>query len=128
GARTKERERAGNYRKREVAGHRLAPEALMMGYGYDPQLSEGALKVPVFQTSTFAFRTDQDGKDFFAAMSGRRTSGSNRPPGLIYSRFNNPDLEVLEDRLALWEDAEAGLGCSSGVAPDSTPLWAVPRP
>ena len=79
---TKDRERSGNYRKREVVGHRLAPETLMMGYGYDPQLSEGALKVPVFQTSTFAFRTAQDGKDFFAAMGGRRTSGSNPSSGL----------------------------------------------
>jgi methionine-gamma-lyase len=122
------KERSGNYRKREVAGHKLAPETLMMGYGYDPQLSEGALKVPVFQTSTFAFRTAQDGKDFFAAMSGRRTSGSNRPPGLIYSRFNNPDLEVLEDRLALWEDAEAGLVFSSGMAAISTALWTFARP
>src|SRR5262249_4887418 len=121
-------ERSGNYRKRAVAGHRLAPETLMMGYGYDPQLSEGALKVPVFQTSTFAFRTAQDGKDFFAAMSGRRTSGSHRPPGLIYSRFNNPDLEVLEDRLALWEDAEAGLVFSSGMAAISTALWTFARP
>lgn len=121
-------DRSGNYRKREVAGHRLAPETLMMGYGYDPHLSEGSLKIPVFQTSTFVFRTAQDGKDFFAAMSGRPTSGTNRPPGLIYSRFNNPDLEVLEDRLALWEDAEAGLTFSSGMAAISTALWTFARP
>ncbi|MBI3709185.1 MAG: cystathionine gamma-synthase family protein [Proteobacteria bacterium] len=118
----------GSYRKREVAGHRLSPETLMMGYGYDPHLSEGALKVPVFQTSTFVFRTAQDGKDFFAAMAGRRDGSNEPPPGLIYSRFNNPDLEVLEDRLALWEDGEAALVFSSGMAAISTALWAVVRP
>jgi hypothetical protein len=31
----------------------LAPETLMMGYGYDPHLSERSLKPPLFLTSTF---------------------------------------------------------------------------
>lgn len=123
-----EEKKPRGYRKREVAGRRLAPETLMMGYGYDPHLSEGALKVPVFQTSTFVFRTAQDGKDFFAALAGRRAIDDEHPPGLIYSRFNNPDLEVLEDRLALWEDAEAALVFSSGMAAISTVLWTFVRP
>jgi methionine-gamma-lyase len=122
------KKRAENYRKREIAGRRLSPETLMMGYGYDPHLSEGALKVPVFQTSTFVFRTAQEGKDFFAIMSGRQTADEDHPLGLIYSRFNNPDLEVLEDRLALWEDAEAALVFSSGMAAISTVVWAFARP
>ena len=33
----------------------LAPETLMMGYGYDPHLSERSLKPPLFLTSTFVF-------------------------------------------------------------------------
>lgn len=123
-----EHRKSRGYRKREVAGRRLTPETLMMGYGYDPHLSEGALKVPVFQTSTFVFRTAQDGKDFFAALAGKRAVDEAHPPGLIYSRFNNPDLEVLEDRLALWEDAEAALVFSSGMAAISTALWTFVRP
>jgi len=122
------KKRAENYRKRSIAGRRLSPETLMMGYGYDPHLSEGALKVPVFQTSTFVFRTAQEGKDFFAIMAGRQTADEDHPLGLIYSRFNNPDLEVLEDRLALWEDAEAALVFSSGMAAISTLVWAFARP
>lgn len=54
------------YRKTHIRDHKLYPETQMMGYGYDPHLSEGALKVPIFQTSTFVFKTAQDGKDFFA--------------------------------------------------------------
>ena len=80
----------------------------MMGYGYDAKLSEGALKPPVFLTSTFVFKSAQDGKDFFDYTSGRREPPPGEAAGLVYSRFNNPNLEVLEDRLALWEGGEAG--------------------
>src|SRR5215475_7339243 len=49
-------------------------------------------------------------------------------PGLIYSRINNPDLEMLEDRLAIWDQAEASLVFASGMAAISTTLWAYARP
>ena len=38
-----------------VGGRELKPSTLMMGYGYDPVLSEGSLKPPVLLTSTFVF-------------------------------------------------------------------------
>jgi len=117
-----------SWRKRTLGARSLKPETLMMGYGYDPMLSEGSLKPPQFQTSTFVFKTAQDGKDFFAALQGRRKLRPDEEPGLIYSRFNNPNLEVLEDRLALWDEAEASLAFASGMAAISTTLWAHVRP
>jgi methionine-gamma-lyase len=116
------------YRHRDINGHPLKPETLMMGYGYDPQFSEGSVKCPVFQTSTFAFRTAEDGKSFFELAYGLREQGPAEEPGLIYSRVNNPDLEILEDRLGLWDDAEAGLVFSSGMAAISTTMLSVLRP
>src|SRR5512144_2781554 len=116
------------WRKRHLGNRPLAPETLMMGFGYDPMLSEGSLKPPLFQTSTFVFRSAQDGKNFFAAIQGRRKLGPDEEPGLVYSRFNNPNLEVLEDRLALWDQAEASLAFASGMAAISTCLWAYLRP
>jgi methionine-gamma-lyase len=116
------------YHKRKIGKHLLKPETQMMGYGYDPSLSEGALKPPVFLTSTFAFKTAQDGKDFFDFTSGRRELPAGQTSGLVYSRFNNPNLEVLEDRLALWEAAEAAAVFSSGMSAISTVLWAYVRP
>ena len=116
------------WRKRTLGTRNLAPETLMMGFGYDPMLSEGSLKPPQFQTSTFVFRSAEDGKNFFAAMQGRRKLGPDEEPGLVYSRFNNPNLEVLEDRLALWDEAEASLAFASGMAAISTCLWAFLRP
>ncbi len=116
------------WRKRLLGNRTLSPETLMMGYGYDPFLSERSLKPPVFQTSTFVFRTAQDGKEFFELAYGLRQKRPNEEPGLIYSRINNPDLEMLEDRLAIWDEAEDNLSFASGMAAISTSLWAYARP
>ena len=56
--------------KTHIGNHMLHPETLMLNYGYDPQLSEGAVKPPVFLTSTFVFRTAEDGQDYFDYVSG----------------------------------------------------------
>jgi methionine-gamma-lyase len=116
------------YRHRDINGHPLKPETLMMSYGYDPQFSEGSVKCPVFQTSTFAFKTAEDGKSFFELAYGLREQRPAEEPGLIYSRVNNPDLEILEDRLGLWDEAESGLVFSSGMAAISTTMFSVLRP
>ena len=116
------------YHKRKVGKHVLKPETQMMGYGFDPSLSEGSLKPPIFLTSTFVFKTAQDGKDFFDYTSGRRELLAGQSSGLIYSRFNNPNLEVLEDRLALWEEGEAAAVFSSGMSAISTVIWTHVRP
>lgn len=117
-----------SYHRRRIGDHTLSPETQMMGYGFDPALSEGALKPPIFLTSTFVFRNAQEGKDFFDYTSGRRPLPPGQTAGLVYSRFNNPNLEVLEDRLALWEEAEAACVFSSGMSAISTTIWAFMRP
>ncbi len=84
---------------------RQPPESLMMSWGYRPELSEGAVKPPVSQTSTFAFRSAEEGKDFFAQAYGLESRGPKRRMGLIDSRINNPVLEIVEDRLTPWAGA-----------------------
>ena len=93
--------------KTHIGNHRLHPETLMLSYGFDPQLSEGAVKPPVFLTSTFVFRTAEEGRDFFDFVSGRKEPPSGTGAGLVYSRFNHPNSEIVEDRLAIYEGAEA---------------------
>jgi hypothetical protein len=95
-----------NYHRDRIANRQLHPETLMMSYGYAPGLSEGSLKPPIFLTSTFVFENAQQGKDFFDLTSGRRQPRPGEKSGLVYSRFNNPNLEILEDRLAIWDQAE----------------------
>lgn len=108
---------------------RLSPETQMMHYGYDPKLSEGAVKCPQFQTSTFVFNSAQEGKDFFNYASGRVVLPEDAAePGLIYTRFNNPVLEILEGRIALWDEAEDCLVTGSGMAAISTTLLALTSP
>jgi methionine-gamma-lyase len=105
-----------------IQGQALHPESLMMSYGYQPALSEGAIKCPIFQTSTFVFHNAEEGKAFFELAYGLRKQGPQEHMGLIYSRLNNPDLEILEDRLTLWDEAEACAVFSSGMAAISTTL------
>ncbi len=100
----------------------MHPETLMMGYGYDPALSEGAIKPPIFQSSTFVFQRAEDGKAFFEVAYGLREPRPGEKTGLIYSRLNNPDLEILEDRLALWDGAEKCAVFESGMAAITTTL------
>ena len=68
------------------------PESLMMTYGYKPELSEGAVKCPIFQTSTFVFKTAEEGKSFFEVAYGLREKEQEEELGLIYSRINNPNI------------------------------------
>ena len=97
----------------------------MMGYGFDPALSEGSLKPPVFLTSTFVFENAAAGKRFFEGVTGKRPGGAE---GLIYSRFNGPNQEILEDRLTVWEDADDALAFSSGMSAIATLLLTFVRP
>ncbi len=111
-----------------IGNHRLHPETLMLGYGYDPALSEGSVKPPVFLTSTFLFRSAEDGRDFFDYVSGRRSPPEGEQAGLVYSRFNHPNSEILEDRLAAYEGGETALAFSSGMAAIATTILAYARP
>ena len=104
------------------------PESLMMSHGYDPKLSEGSLKCPIFQTSTFVFNSAQQGKDFFALAYGKRAAEPGEELGLIYSRLNNPDVQILEERLALWDKAESCAVFESGMAAISTVFLAYLKP
>ncbi len=55
----------------EIGGRRLSPSTLMMGHGFDPALSEGSLKPPVFLTSTYVFESAAHGKRFFEGVTGK---------------------------------------------------------
>ena len=115
-------------KKTHLGNRELQPETQMLNYGYDPALSEGAVKPPVFLTSTFVFNTAEDGRDFFDYVSGRREPPAGSSSGLVYSRFNHPNSEIVEDRLAVYERTESGALFSSGMSAISTTLLALVQP
>jgi methionine-gamma-lyase len=107
---------------------KMKPESLMMSYGYKPELSEGAIKSPIFQTSTFVFKSAEEGKAFFEMAYGLREKKEGEVMGLIYSRINNPDLEILENRLCLWDEAEECAVFESGMSAITTVLLEFLKP
>ena len=115
-------------RRTKIGDHLLHPETQMLNFGYDPRLSEGAVKPPVFLTSTFVFKSAEEGRDFFDYVSGRKEPPPGKEGGLVYSRFNHPNSEIVEDRLAVYEGAEACAVFSSGMSAITTALLAYLRP
>ena len=85
---------------------------------YDNQALQGALNPPVFWSSTFAFES--------AAQGAARFAGTE--PGMIYTRVTNPTVQILEERLAALEGAEAGLAFSSGMGAITSLIWTLLRP
>src|SRR4051812_1591465 len=109
----------------KIGGRKLKPSTMMMGHGYDPVLSEGSLKPPIFLTSTFVFPNAAAGKRHFEGVTGKRPGGAE---GLVYSRFNGPYQEILEDRLGIWEEAEDALAFSSGMSAIATLFLSMVKP
>ena len=110
---------------RAIGNRKLKASTLMMGHGFDPALSEGSLKPPIFLTSTFVFPNAAAGKRHFEGVTGKRPGGAE---GLVYSRFNGPNQEILEDRLAVWEEAEDALAFSSGMSAIATLFLSMVKP
>ncbi len=105
------------------------PETLALGLGYESHLSEGSIKPPIFLTSTFQFKSAEDGKRFFELAYGLdEQREGEEDPGLIYSRLNNPNLQIFEERIAAWDRTDKGAVFSSGMAAISTTALALLSP
>lgn len=118
-----------SYRRTTLDGQPLHPASQMMSYGYDPALSEGSVKPPVFLTSTFAFQSAEEGADFFDVVAGRKPAPEGMGAGgLVYGRFNHPNIEIVEERLALVDGAETALVTASGMAAIGAVMLTYLRP
>lgn len=111
-----------------VENKNIHPESKMTSFGYNPFWSEGSVKCPIYQTSTFAFKTAAEGKAFFELAYGLREANSGEQIGLIYSRLNNPNLQILEERLSQWDDAEECAFFESGMSAITTTLLQLLSP
>lgn len=84
-------------------------------HGYDPAENMGALTPPMHMASTFAFDSAEQGGAIFAGEQ----------QGYFYSRISNPTLDLLEQRIATLEGAEAGVATASGMGAITAVMWSL---
>ncbi|MBP7864607.1 MAG: aminotransferase class I/II-fold pyridoxal phosphate-dependent enzyme [Acidobacteria bacterium] len=107
---------------------RWNPQTVIFEKGYNPQWSEGAAIPPVFRTSTFVFKSAEEGKRAFAIAYGMEQPRKGETPSLIYTRVNNPNSEMVEDKISAWDNTEAAALFSSGMGAISGTCLALLRP
>jgi methionine-gamma-lyase len=97
--------------------------------GFDPSLSVGSARPAVFRSSTYVFSSPEAAERAFDLMGGRATAEAGEQVDLVYSRFNHPNAEILEDQIVPLEaGAHAALIFNSGMAAIMTALFAFVRP
>ncbi|ASB49739.1 PLP-dependent transferase [Alkalitalea saponilacus] len=102
----------------------LNSESLMQSHGYDSKEHLGAVKCPLYQTSTFAFKSAEEGKSFFELAYGLREPKPGEEQKMIYSRLNHPNLDLIEKRLAALEKCDDAAFFASGMAAISAVMFA----
>jgi methionine-gamma-lyase len=108
--------------------HHAKPQTAIFGKGYDPHRSEGAAIPPVFRTSTFLFKNAEEGKRAFEIAYGLSPRKPGESPALVYSRVNNPNIEILEEKSTIWDGAEEAALFSSGMGAISSTCLAFLKP
>ena len=103
----------------------LHPSTRAILSGYSSRLSEGAVKPPLFRTSTFEFSSAEEGRQFFQ-RAYHLPGDDGKEPGLIYSRLNNPNVEIWEDKMVAVENGAAyGVAFPSGMSAIATTILAT---
>ncbi|MGH9312563.1 MAG: trans-sulfuration enzyme family protein [Vicinamibacterales bacterium] len=76
-----------------------------------------SLTTPVYETTTFVFETADEVRRYNEGKSDK----------YLYSRYENPTVKAVEQKIALLEGAEAAMVLSSGMAATATALLALVR-
>ncbi|MGH9718087.1 MAG: PLP-dependent transferase [Candidatus Acidiferrales bacterium] len=107
----------------------LRPSTKVLTEGFDPRLSVGSARPAVFRSSTYVFSSPEAAERAFDLTAGRVRAEEGEAVDLIYSRFNHPNAEILEDQiLAVEDDATAALAFNCGMAAIITALLTLLRP
>src|SRR5690348_13373548 len=107
----------------------LRPHTEVLTRGFDPRLSVGSARPAVFRSSTYVFSSPEAAERAFDLMAGRAKREADEQVDLVYSRFNHPNAEILEDQMVPLESgAQAALVFNSGMAAIMTTLFTFARP
>jgi methionine-gamma-lyase len=105
--------------------YRVRPETAVLTRGFDPTLSVGSARPPVYRTSTFVFPSPEAAERAFGIVLGRVSPLGDDRPDLIYARLNHPNAEILEEQLVpLERGATTAAVFNSGMAAISSVLFA----
>src|SRR5258707_2940876 len=97
--------------------YRVRPETAVLTTGFDPQLSGGSARPPVYRSSTYVFSSPESAERAFAIAFGRSDPAIDEKPDLIYARLNHPNAEILEEQLVpLERGATSAAIFNSGMA------------
>jgi len=106
----------------------LRPGTQVLTRGFDPSLSVGSARPAVFRSSTYVFSSPEAAERAFDLMAGRAQPLPDEKPDLVYSRFNHPNAEILEDQMVPLEPgAQAALVFNSGMVAIMTALLTFTR-
>src|SRR5271170_1276882 len=112
-----------------MATHRIRPETAVLTRGFDPRLSVGSARPPVYRTSTYVFSSPEAAELAFAVALGRIEPSETEAGDLIYARLTHPNAEIVEDQLVPLEPgAEAAAVFNTGMAAISTILLGLLEP
>jgi cystathionine beta-lyase/cystathionine gamma-synthase len=112
-----------------MATNRMHPETAVLTRGFDPRLSVGAARPPVYRTSTYVFSSPESAERAFAIALGKTTPNETDVGDLIYARLSHPNAEIVEDQLVPLEPgAQAAAVFNSGMAAISTVLLGLLAP
>ena len=107
----------------------LRPNTEVLTRGYDPSLSVGSARPAVFRSSTYVFSSPEAAERAFDLMAGRAKKDVGEQIDLVYSRFNHPNAEILEDHIVPLEfGSTAALAFNSGMAAIMTCMLAFLKP
>ena len=99
------------------APYRVRPETAVLTKGFDPQLSVGSARPPVYRSSTYVFSSPEEAERAFKIVLGRIPELEGEKPDLIYARLSHPNAEIVEDHLVpLERGAKAAAVFNSGLA------------
>ncbi|HTR36039.1 MAG TPA: PLP-dependent transferase [Bryobacteraceae bacterium] len=105
------------------------PDTQVLTRGFDPRLSVGSARPAVFRSSTYVFSSPEAAERAFDLTAGRAHLDPGEKPELIYSRFNHPNAEILEEQIVPLEaGAQKALVFNSGMAAIMTALLTFARP
>ncbi len=97
--------------------YRVRPETAVLTKGFDPQLSVGSARPPVYRSSTFVFASPEAAERAFGIALGKIRQRSDERPDLIYARLSHPNAEIVEDQLVpLERGAKSAAVFNSGLA------------